>query len=239
MYPDPPAEFVNVDRYPEAEAKNSAYTVFQDLERLDPASLGCEVDEDTGIPFLRFASNAQDFFDEWRAKLENRLRSATLSSVLAIHLAKYRSLMPSLALMFHLITSCPRPRPDKPDEPGQWARLDPVSREAAMMAAAWCELLEAHACRIYQAATDGDIDAAVTLDERLKKSLPNPFSCWQVAQKGWSGLATVEDVRRAVGILASRNRVRVVEVPPTDRGGRPGEQVWIHPALRDEKGVET
>src|SRR5262249_45200350 len=85
MYPDPPAEFVNVDRYPETEAKNAAYTVFQALERLDPASLGCEVDADKGIPYLRFASNAQDFFDDWRAKLENRLRSGTLSSVMAIH----------------------------------------------------------------------------------------------------------------------------------------------------------
>jgi putative DNA primase/helicase len=231
VYPDPPVEFVNIDRYPETEAKNAAYAVFQALERLDPAGLGCEVDEDTGIPFLRFASDAQDFFDDWRVELENRLRSATLSSVMAIHLSKYRSLLPSLALVFHLIDSCPRP-----DEPAVWARLDPVSREVAMMAAAWCELLEAHARRIYQAATDGDVDSAVTLDDRLKQSLPNPFTCWQVAQKGWSGLATVEEVRRAVGLLASRDRVRVVEVPPTDRGGRPGEQVWIHPALREEKG---
>jgi putative DNA primase/helicase len=233
VYPDPPVEFVNIDRYPETEAKNAAYAVFQALERLDPAGLGCEFDEDTGIPFLRFASDAQDFFDDWRVELENRLRSATLSSVMAIHMSKYRSLLPTLALVFHLIDSCPGHRPD---EPAAWARLDPVSREAAMMAAAWCELLEAHARRIYQAATDGDIDAAVTLDDRLKQSLPNPFTCWQVAQKGWSGLATVEEVRRAVGLLASRDRVRVVEVPPTDRGGRPGEQVWIHPALRDEMG---
>jgi putative DNA primase/helicase len=235
LYPDPPAVFVNVDRYPETDAKNKAYAVFQALDQLDPAALSCDVDEDHGIPFLRFAEDAQDFFDGWRVELENRLRSGTLSSIMAVHLAKYRSLLPSLALEFHLIASCPRA---EADGSLRWARLDPVSLQAAMMAAAWCELLESHARRIYQSAMDGDIDAAVTLGERIRASLPNPFAYWQVVKKGWSGLSTTEEVRRAVGILEDRGWVKVVEIPPTLAGGRPGDQVWIHPDLLAEKGVD-
>jgi putative DNA primase/helicase len=229
LHPDPPAGFENIDRWPDTEAKNRAYGVFRAIDQLDATKLKCEVDPDRGIPFVRFSDAAQQFFTPWREGLEKRLRSGTLSSVMAIHLAKFRSLLPALAEQFHLIASCP---PVQSDGTCKWERLEPVSLEAAEMAAAWCELLEAHAARVYRCAMDGDIDAAVTLDERLRIPLPNPFTCWQVAQKGWKGLGTVEEVRSAVSLLASCNRVQIVEVPPTERGGRPGEQVWIHPTLR-------
>jgi putative DNA primase/helicase len=139
---------------------------------------------------------------------------------MAAHLAKFRSLLPSLALSFHLVESY---RCDP---------LAPVTLEAAMMAAAWCELLEAHPRRVYRVAADGDPDDAIRLAERLK-SLPNPFAFRQVAKKGWTGLSTSEDVRKAVGILEECGWVRVVEVPTTERGGRPTEQVWVNPAVVD------
>jgi putative DNA primase/helicase len=219
LYADPPTKFVNIDRYPDARAKGTAYAVFQALDRLDPVAKGCEVDEAHGVPYLRFSTEAQDLFDQWRVKLETRVRDQTLSSALNSHLSKYRSLIPSLALIFHLIDSY------------DCSRLEPVSRHAAELAAAWCELLEAHAHRVYQSATDGDNDDAVRLGDKLRGSLPNPFTCWQVAQKGWAGLHATQDVRRAIGILEDNGWVKTVQVPPTSRGGRPSEQVWTHPAL--------
>jgi putative DNA primase/helicase len=228
FYPDPPPKFVNVDRFPSHKARTEAYAVFQALNQLAPGARGCAFDQEGDIPYVKFSSVAQDFFDGWREELENRLRSAALSNVMKSHLAKYRSLLPSLALIFHLIDS----HVD--------AQIDPVSLETVMLAAAWCELLEAHACRVYQCAMDGNVDDAIKLAEKLAKSLPNPFTCRQVAQKGWSGLDTVEVVRRAVGILEDRGWVQVIEVPSDDKlhRGRPSEQVWIHPKLLPEvKGV--
>src|SRR5262249_51526583 len=75
LYPDPLARWVHVARYPDAGAKNEAFQVFRALDALDPRALGVEVDEDRGIPFLRFAPDTQDLFDEWRADLENKLRA--------------------------------------------------------------------------------------------------------------------------------------------------------------------
>jgi len=221
VYPDPPSTFINIDRYPETEAKNLAYTIFQELNRLQPAAMGCSVDEDRGIPYLQFSSEAQDFFDEYRTELENRLRSRKLSTVMEAHLTKYRSLMPSLALIFHLVESVGS------------ERLQPVSLRSAMCAAAWCQFLESHARRVYQMAMDGNIDCAVTLAERIKESLPNPFTIRDVQRKGWSGLDSNDEVRRAIGILEDRNWVKVVEVPSDDpRGrGRPKETVWVNPKL--------
>jgi len=225
MYPDPPADFTNIDRYPETEAKNAAYAVFQAISQLEPEAMGCQVDKDRGIPYLQFSPEAQEYFDEWRSTLEKRLRSGTLSTIMENHLSKYRSLMPSLALLFHLIEFAGR------------GQLQPIPFGFAMLAAQWCDLLESHACRVYQSAMDGDIDNAVTLSERIKQSLPNPFTYRQVAQKGWSGLGNVDQVKQAVGILEDRGWVKVrVEAPsgdPSD-GGRPSEKVYIHPKVFGE-----
>ncbi len=225
VYPDLPGKYVYVDRYPDTDAKNKAYKIFKAIDGLDPVALGCEIDEDRGVPFLGFDDDAQPFFEGWYTELENRLRSGVESSMMTAQLSKYRSLMPALALLFHLIhqvvQKCLK-------------RLDPVSLDAAEAAAAWCQLLESHARRIYQSAMDGDPDDAIRLSERIKASLTNPFTYGDVARKGWTGLGTVEEVKKAVGILEDRNWVKVVEVPTTSRGGRPGEKVWINPKVQDD-----
>jgi hypothetical protein len=219
VYPDPPARFVNVDAAPDPAAKARAFRVFERLDELDPEALGCPVDEGRGLPCLGFDAEAQVLFDGWRTELEERLRAHEDAPALVCHLAKYRSLMPSLALVFHLIDAADRPS------------LAPITAEAAWRAAAWCDLLEAHARRIYQSAMDGDPDAAGRLAERIKQTLPNPFTYRDVYRKGWSGLTGTEDVRRAVGLLEDRGWVKVVEVEPTERGGPRTEHVYIHPNL--------
>lgn len=222
LYPDPPTTFRNVDRYPDTAAKGAAYDIFKRIDELDPRQqAGIPVDQARNLPFIGFCPAAQDLFDEWRTDLENRLRSGADNPLMLCHLSKYRSLMPALALHFHLI---------------EWAAggggpLTAVTLPAAELSAAWCDLLEAHARRVYQSALDGDPTTAFQLADRLKPSLPNPFTCRQVAQKGWSGLDTVEDVRQAVGILEDRGWVKVVEVPPGVKGGRPSERVWVHPRV--------
>jgi hypothetical protein len=68
----------------------------------------------------------------------------------------------------------------------------------------------------------------------LKGSLPSPFTYRSVAQKGWSGLSTAEDVRHAV-ILQDWGWVQIVEVPTTVKGGRPSELVWVHPRFHTDR----
>ncbi|UCC31230.1 MAG: DUF3987 domain-containing protein [Phycisphaerales bacterium] len=55
-----------------------------------------------GVPYLRFASDAQERFDHWRAIIEGRLRSGANHPAIESHLAKYRALVPSPALLTHL-----------------------------------------------------------------------------------------------------------------------------------------
>ena len=221
VYPDPPP-FINVDRYPDTKAKNEAYQVFRAFEALDPLTRGCLVDEDRNIPYLmRSHLDAQAFFDDWRFQAGEPLAIGEVDPLMASHLSKYRKLMPALSLIIHLVELHGI---DDDLHPSRWRRH--------RAAAAWCEYLEEHARRIYQSARDGDPEIAISLANRLKQgSLPNPFTYRVAAQKGWSGLATVDEVRRAVGVLEDRGWVRIVEVESGERGGRPYDQVWINPHI--------
>jgi putative DNA primase/helicase len=218
VYPDPPESWENVDRYPDSKAKNDVFKLAKVLAELNTQD--CEMDEDRDIPYLRFAPAAQDLFDEWRHDLENRLRSGGHTPLMQEHLGKYRSLMPSLALIFHLIEVA-----DKGDS------LPSVTLEATARAAAWCDLLETHAQRVYRAALDGDPEAGQRLAEHLKKDLPNPFKVRDVWKKGWAGLTTPADVEQALGVLEDRGWVLSQDLPAGPAGGRPTTQYWIHPDL--------
>lgn len=87
-----------------AVAKNNAYAVFTRLSDLNPVAVCAERDklEPDGIPFLRFDSEAHRLFHEWRAALEQKVRSGTEHPAIESHLAKYRSLVPALALLSYL-----------------------------------------------------------------------------------------------------------------------------------------
>jgi hypothetical protein len=225
VYPDQDREFKIVDRKPDTGAKNRAFDIFKAFDALNPADVGAEVDEHGGIPFLRFSPDAQEFFYHWWAALEAKLR-ADEPPTIESHLSKYRSLMPSLALLFHLM--------DLVDtEEGQPVRKGAVSLSAAKMAAAWCDFLEEHARRIYQSGSDGDMGPARTIAERLAESLPNPFRARNVLRKGWTGLTKVEDVDRALDILEEHGWVCSVKVPTGEKGGAPTVDYHVNPAIAE------
>jgi hypothetical protein len=134
--------WVNVDRWPSTQAKDRAYRIFHLLDQIEPSEYGATADEDEAIPNFRFAPDAQLMFDEWRNSLEHRLRAGELFPALEAHLAKYRSLMPSLALIFHLV------------EAVDTGKSGAVSKDSALKAIAWCDYLESHARRLYSSAED-------------------------------------------------------------------------------------
>ena len=215
VYPDPSAAWRNVDQRPNIEAREKAWAIIERLAEADPLlSFGAEPGE---VPFLHFDEDAQRLFDEWREALERKIRSGEEAPVMEAHLAKYRSLMPSLALVFHL------------GQIAGGAAPGPVSLRAAEMAAAWCELLEDHARRIYQGVTEQHHIAARLLGQKVQSGkLSNPFTAREVYFKGWSGLGEPDEVSRAAEVLEAAGWVRQ-EVKQT--GGRPSTVYHVNPAL--------
>jgi Protein of unknown function (DUF3987) len=221
VYPDV-KEYVHVDRPANVEARNDANAVFDWLNRLDPQMLGADFDEAKGMHYLRFDDEAQAIFDEWLVRTKRRCQGGAESAIMASHLSKFPSLMPSIALLHHVIESMG----DR--------KLKPVTARSAKAAIRWCEFFESHTRRIYQAASEGDPTLAAALLERLKKTLPNPFTPREVAIKGWSGMTKVDDVRKVLGLLEDRNVVKpeIVAAKPGSQGGAPSEKYWIHPSIR-------
>jgi hypothetical protein len=254
LYPDPPPKYTNVDRQPDHASRDAAYAIFRAIFRFQPRSRGCQVDKREGTAYLHFSDDAQACFDSWRETLENRLRNGSTSHLFASHLSKYRSLFPSLALLFHLVDYAastvdlePKARRKKPDgtviktpkaTPKALPPIGPVSLQATELAGRWCTLLEAHARRVYLAAQDGDPEGPTGLAERITVSLPNPFTIREVQRKGWSGLTSPEEIRRAVGILEDRGWVRATMVTH-EKAGRPTEAFLINPALSVHHGQNT
>jgi hypothetical protein len=130
VWPDITKAWRNVDRWPDGESKRQAYAVFTRLNTITSSDVNATVDEGHGgIPYVRFSDDAQAVFDEWRSALEHRLREGREHPAIEAHLAKYRSLIPSLALLIHLADG------------GE----NPVGVDALERACAWGDYLESHA----------------------------------------------------------------------------------------------
>ncbi len=214
VWPDVPQEWQNVDRWPNVAAREQMRQAFHFLATVD-ASLG-ERDEfhPDGIPFLRFADDAQTLFDSWRKQLELTLRKGAEHAAIESHLSKYRSLIPSLALICHLVD----------------AGSGPVSKDALVRALNWGRYLETHVRRVYSVGMSADSSAAHELIKLIRRgSLSSPFRVRDVYRNGHSGLDSSALVQTAVEMLESYGALRGVAV--TDTGGRPVVEYHIHPEL--------
>ena len=234
VYPDPSPTWKNIDRAPNVDAETQAQHVF---ERFISYGLPTDKTDKTGqneggkegsVSFvrrglrniLRFDPPAQKFFNRWRTQLERRIKPPTDEHpIMLAHLGKYRSLMPSLALIFHLCDASPD---------------TPVTLDAAKRAAAWCEYLEAHARRIYYNITSRVEAATRFLGEKIQRGkLPDPFTARDVYRPQWTGLGDPEDVIKALEWLEDINWIRSEVKPSADSGGRPSVRYHVNPKVRD------
>lgn len=212
VWPDISSDWRNVDRWPDTDAKTAAWEMYQRLDALDGGAVGAP-DPDGGIPFCRFGGVAQEMFDDWRGTLERRLRSGDEQPCLVAHLAKYRSLIPSLALLTHLADG------DGPE----------VSGTALQRALGWGRYLETHARRMYGASTASGSRSAGLLAQRiLAGDVRDGFTLRDVYDRHWSGLDNRDEVKEAAEALCDLDWLRPEEVP-TD--GRTKRQYRISPKL--------
>ncbi len=198
VWPDHTKHWKNVDRWPDTNAKSKAWATVQVLNDLDPEHVGAVADEDSDVPYLRFDEAAQEQFDAWRADLERRIRIDEMSPALESHLAKYRILIPSLALLIHLADGGRGPIP-----------AEPLSK-----AIRWGEVLESHARRIYGLAVRLDISAGHALSKKIiNGSLADGFTLRDVYRPCWAGLANKEEAQAAIDLLIELNWLRAEPSP--------------------------
>lgn len=214
VWPDNSKTWRNVDTFPDSQAKQAAVETCERLDRMHPVELAAGRDEFEPVPFLRFDGDAQEMFDAWRAELEPRLRSGDEHPAIESHLAKYRSLVPSLALLVHLA-----------DEP----EGGPVTVEPLRRALSWATYLESHARRIYGAISQGSTVSAKALARKiLDGTLPDSFTLRDVYRPAWSGLTDRRDADAAVSVLIDHDWLSEESL---ETGGKPKTVFRINPAV--------
>ena len=224
VYPDS-VKWNYIDKAPNLTAQGRAFKLIRRLTEMNLRELDCVQGEADGIPYLRFSDDAQELFEAWIKVLETeKLNNIDESSSLLEHFGKYRSLMPSLALIFHLL--------DIADS----NKIGDISLLAATQAAQWCEYLESHARRIYGMAEDITARAAGSLSKKIKAGkLEDNFTAREVHRKGWELLTEIEIVNEALTDLVEVNWLREIPILPTEKGGRKTIKYQINPDLKKSK----
>ena len=205
VWPDVGGDWVNVDRWPDTDAKKQAFDVFESLDNADPVNdwLAEIMNDHKGMPetgkppFLRLDSEAAEIFLEWRTQAERELRCGNLHPAMESHLSKYRKLVPSMALICHLADG------------GKGS----VTVRAMRRALAWAVYLRSHAERSYGAVTLAELANAKALIKRIRSGdVIDGFTARDVYIKGWSMLSKPEEVSKGLYVLIDYGWIRGNEV---------------------------
>jgi hypothetical protein len=215
VYPDEPRPGKVVDEYPDKAAKQRTYAALKALAEIDFVAAGANALDSGEIPYFHFDGEAQGLFNDWLFELHSKLHVDDHPLILE-HLNKYRSLMPSLALIDHLASIAD----------GSTGGL--VSLKSAERAAAWCEYLESHARRIYGLLGNASVKAAAELAKKLLTGkLQNGFTVRDIYRNGWHMLTGKDEAQAACDELIEAGWLRTIEPGPPSKPGRPGGQAYL------------
>jgi len=103
VYPDEPKQWKLVDQIPNHVAKDRFTEIIKKLSEMNFTEHGAIKDENTKYPYFRFSDEAQEVFFDWWTELQTIKLQQDDDSIIIEHMGKFRSLFPSLALIFHLI----------------------------------------------------------------------------------------------------------------------------------------
>jgi putative DNA primase/helicase len=214
VFPDPTA-YKRTDYPPNTESRDRAYSVFRELDGIEsPESQSPESVSDQFVA-LRFSDEAQEIFYEWLDANETRARKPDIHEAMEAHLIKYRSLVPSIALILEL---CDNPA------------VESVGKKSTVKACAWAEYLYSHAQRIYSASTNPAAANANAILQKLRVGkLPSPFRSRDISIQKWAGLTTRQAVISALDLLQEYGWIQDIVIKPVT--GRPSTIYHVHPEV--------
>lgn len=217
-WPDLSGEWQLIDKKPDRTAQESVYQIFERVvgrnDSFPDFSDDCVMFEELDV--RRFDSEAQTAFFNWLEQLERLVRGDSLPPAMTSHLSKYRSLVPSLALIFAIADG----------EQGA------ISLPYVEQAIQWATYLRAHAERAFSCGIRPDTRFARALLVKIKEELvTDGFKPSDVYLKGWS-LLDKDGVSKATELLCNLNYLLRVERRSKD-GGRPSITYQINPKIKE------
>jgi hypothetical protein len=220
VWPDEPKDWKLVDTKPNNAYKLRAFDIVRTLAELDFVQCGAVQSKYDERPYFRFDDAGQEVFNEWLTELQTIKIKQEENPLMVEHFGKFRSLMPSLALIFHCI------------EIADGKAGGNVSAQAARLAVDWCVYLESHARRIYAMAESPEHEAAVRLADKIKAGgLLSPFTAKDVYRKCWHGLKDRQEVEAACNLLIEENWLMMIRKPKPATGRPPLPEYLINPVF--------
>jgi hypothetical protein len=211
VWPDPVGPFSLVDRAPDQAAINKYHQAVTCLPSLHQHSLVGARRLPNGSQLFHFSAAAQLVFNVWYVQNESLLTDGKLDPARQSHFAKYRSLVPALALLFHLLDG----------------HSESVCEGCLTRALSMARYLKKHADRIYTSISGQDHAAVRSLAKRLLDGhLPGGFTCRTLILKGWTGLTTKEQAQSAIDALVEYGWLLEIEIRS---GGRPTVKYTLNP----------
>ncbi|MBP6985364.1 MAG: DUF3987 domain-containing protein [Alphaproteobacteria bacterium] len=201
VYPDDAKAWSLVDRTPNAAAQAKAFSIIRNLSTMNFREQGAFQENEGDTPYFCFTETAQHFFYAWLSDLEKDKLMAEDEPIVIEHLAKYRKLLPSLSLLFHLILVA------------DGKARGNIDVGCVAMAAEWCKFQETHARRIYDGGLSPGYEGARTLARKIQEGeLKDNFEPRDVYRKQWSHLRNKEEVLVAFNILVDHNWIKESQV---------------------------
>ena len=205
VYPDPIQEkWELIDRKPDHEALRQVMELFETLDAI-------EISE-TSPRIVSFSYEAQRIANGWRTQLEQKILDPELSAARKSYLSKYRSLMPSFALIFEVLRVKGLP-------------LD-VSAEATKLAIRWADLLETHMHKILCMGQTPESTARTLLTKIERGDVYDGMGLRELYRHHWKGLGDPVEGRNALTLLENHGYIRCQK---ETNGGRPSEIIRINP----------
>jgi len=221
VYPDEPKVWKLVDQFPNREAKDRFTAIIKKLSEMDFTEYGATKDEYDKYPCFRFSDEAQDVFFNWLTELQTVKLQQDDDPIMIEHLGKFRSLFPSLALIFHLIDIADGSPPSD------------ISLEATKKAAAWCD----YARRIYGYVSDVGMKAAENLLTKITNGkIQDGFTLRDIYRNQWHLLNDREIVQKACDELVDAGCIREEEIKGSFGAGRGKIIYMINPKLEVTHG---
>jgi hypothetical protein len=223
VYPDP-RRWEWRDRAPDKAAGDAAFAVFERLADFDPLAWdAAPADDFAKFPHFCFDGEAQAVFIEWSEDIHQARIPNEDEPLVRQHLAKFDKLFPALALIFHLADCTVH------------GVRGPVTKEAALRAAAWCEYLEAHARRCYGLLKDDGLRAAQALAAKVERgALDDGFTLRDVRRHQWHNLTQDDAIQAGLDWLEDEDWLRSEVTGGTGPGsGRRTLRYRINPAIKE------
>ncbi len=216
VYPEAVKKYDYVDRPP--AGRDAARDSFRLLYEFQSRDIGSEYLD--AKAFLQFDDAAQDLFQVWFTDLEKELRSGSIeNSALESHMAKYRGLMPSLALIFHLLARVTGS-----------SSVSSISTNSVLLAIAWCDYLQKHATKLYTFVSTSEFDCARAILHRIQSGeIGNEFTARDIYGNHWKNLSSPNEVKQGLEVLTE---YRYLTPTRYETGGRSKILYTSHESIR-------